>query len=185
MVLENCVIDVELFNKISSNDECANLEALFENKKDSGDFEIKDLLECICFKDILTAVRNKKCKVGINDKIIKDYSKIVKMFPDDVRILYHHIYSNAEHFIEITDDFDHILKGYFKSTPLEIKIHYIHVAHFLTNKTIISTDDYVNSIYKECMEKLSRVQVCCVDVCSVKDDVVHKKCYSEKPNNID
>jgi len=175
LVIPELVIDAELFQKLSSDDHYTDLRALIESKNDSGEFNSKDVEECLCFEDLLKAILKKKCKIGVNDDIMKEYGKILKKCPDDIKVRFMNIYSNAEVLINIKEDLEYKDKKHFFSTPLSLKIHYIVVAHFLTHKTIVSTNDDVNSNYSECHEKLCCIFVNYKDICSAKNEIVYEE----------
>lgn len=172
MTIPELVIDAELFQKLSSDDHYADLRALMKSKNDSREFNSEDVEECLCFEGLLKAILKKKCIIGVNDDIMKEYGKILKKCPSDIKVRFNSIYSNAEILKYIEKDLEYTEKEHFTNTPLALKIHYIVVAHFLTHKTIVSTNDDVNSNYCKCHEKLCCIFVNYKDICSAKYEIV-------------
>lgn len=174
MTVPELVIDAELFRKLSSDNPNTNLRALLESKNEAREFDSKDIEECICFEGLLKAIHKKKCMIGVNDAIMKEYAKALKKCPEDIRIRFTNIYSNAKNLNYIQKDLDYRFKERFTNTPLALKIHYIFVAHSLTNKIIVSTNDDVHSNYCECQEELCSLFVNYKDICSAKNDIVYE-----------
>lgn len=170
--MTECIIDAELFKKISSDSKHELLIDLVQIKHENGDFNCYDILECCCFSDLLKAIQRNRCKLGANTDIIEIYANIIKKCPNEIIQRYSNIYSNEDLFIFINDDLDHNIKENFNDTSLESKIPFISAAHFLRYKTIVSTKDDANLNYKECSDKLSLVRVECKDVCSAKDEII-------------
>ena len=159
MTVPELVIDAELFRKISSDAQYTDLRAMIKSKNNSGEFNSVDIEECLCFEDLLKAILKKKCKIGLSKSLMKEYGKILKEWPEDMKIKFGNIHSNSEISRYIEQGLDYRTRERFTDTLLAHKIHYIAVACSLTHKTIVSTKDDVNSNYNECCDELCRIFV--------------------------
>ena len=173
MTTNECVIDVELFGKISSDEQFEYISAYLQNKMKCGEFNIDDYDECHCFIDLLKAVKNNHCILGINDSILKDYIEAITKCPREIREIYRAI-SSMEHCFKEVDEIDSRKTEHFIGSPLEPKIDYIAVAHLINPKIIVSTMRSIDQEYATYSEKLDALRVCCISSCKAKNEILFK-----------
>lgn len=171
MTTNECVIDVEFFENISSDEEFENITVCLQNKFKRSEFNINDYDECCCFIDLLKAVKNNHCILGVNDSILKDYIETINKCPRVIREIYRAISSMTSCFKEV-DDIDSRKTEHFKGTPFESKIDYIAVANSLDPKIFVSTMRSIDHEYPLHSDKFDRIRVRCIPSCKAKDEIL-------------
>ena len=173
MKISKFVFDSDLFEKMSSeNLYFSDTKTYADYKREIGEFDGYDVLECGYFYDILTAVDGKVCMLALNEEITSNYIPIVKNCPEDIKIKFWHILSEERCYENVEDKWGNQNEKLFIGTPLESKIPYLIVAHFLhDNKMIVSTKKSTETVYLNNFEKLCEIKVICKDAHYVKDEI--------------
>ena len=167
-----CVIDAELFRKISSDTQYNDLKDVLKVKMDNGEFGINDIEECFCFKDFLIAIENKKCKIGIDSNVLELYIQIISKCSNDIKIKFSSLVSRKEHCKIINKGMDSRLKEKLLQKNLKSKIPFIIIANYLNPKLIISTKKDIDDNYSACYGELLEFCIDYKDICYTKQEVM-------------
>jgi hypothetical protein len=173
MTISECVVDSELFKKVSSNNSrYQSFMELLLDMRSNPQFTQDDENECKCFYHLLRSIKNYKCKLVYNEKIIIDYNQIIEMCPEDIITILGRILSETACYTKKEEKLHHTHRLKLYNSPLKNKIPYVDAAHLCdNNKLIVSTVVYLNSKYKNCRVDLNIVGVICENACYVINHV--------------
>ncbi len=174
MLNPECVIDSNLFQKISSDVEYRNIDELLKFKLESKQISYDDINDFKCFKDLLNEVKINRLTLGTNNKIKKEYIEFAKKCPkNDIYEIFRNIISRQGCFSDIPNNLDDNKAKIFSNTLIESKLDYITVAFFLNPKIIVSTHSEIEQKYEKCSSELLLLGIDSICPCTAKERLIY------------
>lgn len=162
-----CVVDVELLKKYSTDNSSNSIEDIVLNlNKESYDSSFN---EAVCFLNLLNYIAREEAVICCNNEILREYLQYINKMPREINLLLFEILSNDK-CSKTIEAFSKDIYFEFKNTSLESKLIYLDVANSLEGVTILSTKEALKNIYSFNNERLMKRRIVVKDVCNFLQD---------------